>query len=122
MTIAHFSFPTTVHFGAGASKMAGVNLRERRLRRPLIVTDRALAALPVMKSFVAHLDTGLDVGGTRVTVTACAGSGTPQTFTCTPLSRAIAAGSKLRPTGEWKGCCVTPVSPRGFCSTAVPCV
>jgi alcohol dehydrogenase class IV len=62
MTISHFSFPTTVHFGAGASKMAGVHLRDRGLRRPLIVTDRALAALPVMKRFVAHLDTGLDVG------------------------------------------------------------
>ncbi len=62
MAISHFSFPTTVHFGAGASKMAGVHLRERRLRRPLIVTDKALAALPVMKNFVAHLDTGLDVG------------------------------------------------------------
>jgi alcohol dehydrogenase class IV len=62
MTISHFSFPTTIHFGAGASKMAGVHLRERGLRRPLIVTDKALAALPVMKRFVAHLDTGLDFG------------------------------------------------------------
>jgi alcohol dehydrogenase class IV len=62
MTIAHFSFPTTIHFGAGASKLAGVHLRERRLRRPLIVTDKALAALPVTKNFAAHLDTGLDVG------------------------------------------------------------
>ncbi len=62
MTISHFSFPTTVHFGAGASKMTGVHLRDRKLRRPLIVTDKALAALPVMKHFVAHLDTGLDVG------------------------------------------------------------
>ena len=62
MTISHFSFPTTVHFGAGASKLAGVHLRDRGLRRPLIVTDKALAALPVMKHFVAHLDTGLDVG------------------------------------------------------------
>ena len=62
MTISHFSFPTTIHFGTGASKMAGVHLRERGLRRPLIVTDKALAALPVMKRFVAHLDTGLDFG------------------------------------------------------------
>jgi alcohol dehydrogenase class IV len=62
MTISHFSFPTTIHFGPGASKMAGVHLRERRLRRPLVVTDKALAALPVTKRFVAHLDTGLDVG------------------------------------------------------------
>ena len=39
-----------------------MHLRDRGLRRPLIVTDKALAALPVMKRFVAHLDTGLDVG------------------------------------------------------------
>lgn len=62
MTISHFSFPTTIHFGPGAAKLAGVHLRERKLKRPLIVTDRALAMLPVAKHFVAHLDTGLDVG------------------------------------------------------------
>ena len=33
MTISHFSFPTTVHFGAGASTLAGVHLRDRGLRR-----------------------------------------------------------------------------------------
>ena len=62
MTISHFSFPTTVHFGPGASKMAGVHLRDRKLRRPLVVTDKALAALPVTRHFLSHLDTGLDVG------------------------------------------------------------
>lgn len=62
MTISHFSFPTTIHFGPGASKMAGVHLRDRKLRRPLLVTDKALAALPVTRHFLSHLDTGLDVG------------------------------------------------------------
>jgi alcohol dehydrogenase class IV len=62
MMISHFSFPTTIHFGPGAAKLAGVHLRERKLKRPLLVTDRALAALPVAKHFIAHLDTGLDVG------------------------------------------------------------
>jgi alcohol dehydrogenase class IV len=62
MTISNFSFPTAIHFGLGASKMAGVHLRERRVRRPLVVTDHALAALPVTRRFVSHLDTGLDVG------------------------------------------------------------
>ena len=62
MTISHFSLPTTIHFGPGASKMAGVHLRERKLRRPLLVTDKALAALPVTRHFLSHLDTGLDVG------------------------------------------------------------
>jgi alcohol dehydrogenase class IV len=62
MAISHFSFPTTIHFGPGASKMAGVHLRERGLRRPLVVTDKALATLPVTREFVAQLDTALDVG------------------------------------------------------------
>lgn len=62
MTIAHFSFPTAIHFGAGARKLVGVHLRDRGLKRPLIVTDQSLAALPLLKEFMSHLDTGLDVG------------------------------------------------------------
>ena len=62
MTIAQFSFPTTIHFGAGARKLAGSHLRDRGLKRPLIVTDRALATLPVLAEFMSHLQTGLDVG------------------------------------------------------------
>ena len=46
MTISRFSFPTTIHFGPGASRLAGAHLAERGLRRPLVVTDRGLAALP----------------------------------------------------------------------------
>lgn len=62
MSIAHFSFPTTIHFGAGSRKLAGAHLRDHGFRRPLIVTDRALAALPVLAEFMTHLRTGLDVG------------------------------------------------------------
>jgi alcohol dehydrogenase class IV len=62
MTIAHFSFPTTIHFGPGSRKLVGVHLRDRGLRRPLIVTDKALATLPVLAEFMSHLKTGLDVG------------------------------------------------------------
>jgi len=62
MSIAHFSFPTTIHFGPGSRKLAGAHLRDCGLRRPLIVTDRALAALPVLAEFMTHLRTGLDVG------------------------------------------------------------
>ncbi len=51
MTITRFSFPTTIHFGAGARKLVAEHLREQGLQRPLIVTDRALAALPVMAEF-----------------------------------------------------------------------
>jgi alcohol dehydrogenase class IV len=55
MTITRFSFPTTIHFGAGARKLVGPHLHEMGLKRPLIVTDRALAALPVLAEFKTHL-------------------------------------------------------------------
>ncbi len=61
MSIARFSFPTAIHFGAGARRLAGAHLRERGLRRPLIVTDRALASLPLLAEFMSHL-AGLDAG------------------------------------------------------------
>ncbi len=60
MTITRFSFPTPIHFGAGARALVGPHLLEQGLRRPLIVTDRALAALPVLAEFRTHL-AGLDV-------------------------------------------------------------
>ncbi|MFO1217292.1 MAG: iron-containing alcohol dehydrogenase [Burkholderiaceae bacterium] len=60
MSITQFAFPTPIHFGAGARKLAGPHLLELGCRRPLIVTDRALAALPVMTEFKAHLQ-GLQV-------------------------------------------------------------
>ncbi|MFN7571913.1 MAG: iron-containing alcohol dehydrogenase [Betaproteobacteria bacterium] len=62
MSIGKFSFPTAIHFGPGARKLAGVHLREHGCKRPLIVTDRGLAALPVLREFMSHLATGLDVG------------------------------------------------------------
>ncbi len=62
MSIAHFAFPTAIHFGPGSRKLTGSHLRDRGLRRPLIVTDRALATLPVLAEFMEHLRTGLDVG------------------------------------------------------------
>ena len=60
MTITRFSFPTTIHFGAGARKLVAAHLLEQGIRRPLIVTDRALAQLPVLAEFGSHL-AGLDV-------------------------------------------------------------
>ena len=62
MSISRFSFPTTIHFGPGARKLVGVHLRELGLRRPLVVTDRGLATLPVLTEFLHHLNTGLDTG------------------------------------------------------------
>jgi len=55
MTITRFSFPTTIQFGPGASKLAGPHLKERGLRRPLVVTDKGLAALPLLGAFAASL-------------------------------------------------------------------
>ena len=59
MTIARFSFPTDIHFGAGASKRVGEHLRELGFHRPLVVTDKGLATLPVLKNFVAQLSANL---------------------------------------------------------------
>ena len=55
MTITRFAFPTPIHFGAGARRLVAAHLLEQGIRRPLIVTDRALAALPVMAEFKTHL-------------------------------------------------------------------
>jgi alcohol dehydrogenase class IV len=60
MTITGFSFPTAIKFGAGARKLVADHLKEQGLKRPLIVTDKALAALPVLAEFKTHLN-GLDV-------------------------------------------------------------
>jgi alcohol dehydrogenase class IV len=61
MSITRFAFPTTIHFGAGARALVGPHLLEQGLKRPLIVTDRALAKLPLLAEFRTHLK-GLDVG------------------------------------------------------------
>ncbi|MEJ6021433.1 iron-containing alcohol dehydrogenase [Ramlibacter sp. PS4R-6] len=60
MSITGISFPTAIRFGAGARKEVAKHLLDRGLKRPLIVTDKALAALPVLKEFQSHLQ-GLDV-------------------------------------------------------------
>ena len=60
MNIQRFAFPTAIHFGAGARKLVAAHLLELGFKRPLIVTDRALAALPVAAEFKSHL-TGLNV-------------------------------------------------------------
>lgn len=48
MSTYRFSFPTTIHFGPGVRKGIGAHLKERGIRRPLIVTDKGLAALPMI--------------------------------------------------------------------------
>jgi alcohol dehydrogenase class IV len=60
MSLANFSFPTAIAFGPGVRKEVARHLQEQGLKRPLLVTDRALAALPVLAEFQSHLQ-GLDV-------------------------------------------------------------
>jgi len=55
MSITKFSFPTTIHFGAGARKLLGEHLAGQGLKRPLIVTDKGLAALPLIAELSADL-------------------------------------------------------------------
>ncbi len=55
MTIHRFAFPTTIHFGAGARKLVAEHLGAQGLERPLIVTDRGIAPLPLLTRFVAEL-------------------------------------------------------------------
>ncbi len=62
MSIETFGFPTTIRFGAGASREVGAHLNSKHCKRPLVVTDRALAKLPVAHAFIQSLrDAGLDV-------------------------------------------------------------
>jgi alcohol dehydrogenase class IV len=56
MTIARFSFPTTIHFGPGARRLAGPRLRERGLSRALLVTDKGLAPSPLVADLKAELE------------------------------------------------------------------
>ena len=55
MTIYRFAFPTTIHFGAGARKLVAEHLAAQGLERPLIVTDRGIAPLPLLAKFVTDL-------------------------------------------------------------------
>jgi alcohol dehydrogenase class IV len=56
--ISRFSFPTPIHFGAGARRGLRAHLEEQGLRRPLVVTDKGLAALPVYKEILELLSGG----------------------------------------------------------------
>ncbi|MET0210106.1 MAG: iron-containing alcohol dehydrogenase, partial [Burkholderiaceae bacterium] len=60
MSTTRFGFPTTIHFGAGARKLVAEHLKSQGLKRPLIVTDKGLAALPVLADFQKDLP-GLEV-------------------------------------------------------------
>jgi len=62
MAITRFAFPTTIHFGPGARKLVGEHLRSQGVKRPLVVTDKGLAALPLIAELRDDLAAaGLDV-------------------------------------------------------------
>ena len=60
MTTSRFSFPTTIHFGPGARALVADHLKAAGVKRPLVVTDRGIAPLPMLKAFVDSLS-GLSV-------------------------------------------------------------
>src|SRR4051812_45379731 len=51
MALHLFSFPTAITFGAGARKEVAAHLAAAGIKRPLIVTDKGLAALPLTAEF-----------------------------------------------------------------------
>jgi alcohol dehydrogenase class IV len=55
MTLSKFSFPTSITFGPGARKQVAEHLKQHGVKRPLIVTDKGLAELPILKDFAASL-------------------------------------------------------------------
>jgi alcohol dehydrogenase class IV len=60
MALTRFSFPTAIVFGPGARREVAAHLAQQGVRRPLVVTDRGIAPLPLTAELVADLS-GLDV-------------------------------------------------------------
>lgn len=54
-TIYQYNFPTTIRFGAGASKELGDYLLKNNLLKPLIVTDKTVAQLDFFKEILNDL-------------------------------------------------------------------
>jgi alcohol dehydrogenase class IV len=75
-----FSFPTLIYFGPGVRKDVGAHLRSQGVKRPLLVTDKGLAALPLPKELMdsvraAGLEPALfsDIAGNPVESSVTAG-------------------------------------------------
>lgn len=54
-SIYQYNFPTTIRFGAGASKEVGDHLNDKGVKRPLIVTDPTVSQLAFYKTLVIEL-------------------------------------------------------------------
>jgi 4-hydroxybutyrate dehydrogenase len=61
MSLSTFSFPTTILFGPGAIGKLPDELAQRGMSKPLIVTDRGLAAAPVFARIRSFLPAGAPV-------------------------------------------------------------
>ena len=59
MSTYRFSFPTLIHYGPGVRSQVRDYLKNQGLNRPLIVTDRGMARLPLLKNLQDHLSSGL---------------------------------------------------------------
>jgi len=75
-----FSFPTLIQFGPGVRREVGPHLKAQGVRRPLLVTDKGLAALPLPRELMeglraASLEPALfsDVAGNPVVAQVTAG-------------------------------------------------
>ena len=54
--IYQYNFPTTIRFGAGASKELGDYLKQNNIKSPLIVTDATVAHLGFFKEIIIELE------------------------------------------------------------------
>jgi alcohol dehydrogenase class IV len=62
MSVVQFNFPTPIKYGPGAVALLPDALREHRVSRPLIVTDKGIASLPPVTGPAQRLkDAGLAV-------------------------------------------------------------
>lgn len=60
---ANWNYPTSVKFGAGRIKELPDHVRALGMKRPLVVTDKALASLPITQNALKLLkDGGLEAG------------------------------------------------------------
>ncbi|MDO8545422.1 MAG: iron-containing alcohol dehydrogenase [Opitutaceae bacterium] len=55
MPIHRFSFPTQIHFGPGARTLVAEHLKTATVTRPLIVTDKGVAGLPMTANLLGDL-------------------------------------------------------------------
>jgi alcohol dehydrogenase class IV len=55
MAVHTFAFPTAIRFGPGARKLVADHLKQAGCKRPIVVTDKGIAALPVLTEFLSTL-------------------------------------------------------------------